>query len=78
MELKFDKFTIETEVNRFNADFITEILRQRVIELTEQLEELEGGEDLGNVATVTVPTTDPEVAGQIWLDGETLKVSSPV
>jgi hypothetical protein len=38
---------------------------------TEGLEAVE----LGNLATLTIPTTDPEVVGEIWLDGTTLKVS---
>jgi hypothetical protein len=31
---------------------------------------------LGNVALVTVPTIDPGVSGQVWLDVATLKVST--
>lgn len=34
--------------------------------------------DLGNVATVTVPTTDPGVANTVWFDGTNLVVSTGV
>lgn len=35
----------------------------------------ETSENFGNLVTITVPTTDPEVDNVIWLDGTTLKVS---
>lgn len=38
--------------------------------------DLTGTPSLGNIATITVPTSDPEVANTVWFDGTNLVVST--